>query len=279
MGLLIRFADQWVAGENLDDAIRVARAANTRGIEAVVNYLGEHYREKATVEATVGEYLRLIAAIRSAGIRGCVSTKPTQIGILIDREYALSQFLVVLDAIRADGRMLWIDMEAASTTEDTIRIYEQLLERYDRVGLCLQANLRRTEKDLARLLPQGARIRLTKGAYRETPEVAYTARSEIDRQYRRFEETLFREGRHFAIASHDARMIDHALELAKTNDVPFEFQMLQGVRDPLKAELVEKGYDVLEYIPYGPNWLPYFGRRLRERPRNVITMVRSFVSG
>ncbi len=279
MGLLIRFAGQWVAGETMDDAIRVARAANTRGVEAVVNYLGEHYQEKAPVEATVREYLRLIAAIRSGGIRGCVSTKPTQIGILIDREYALSQFLLVLDATRTDGRMLWVDMEAASTTEDTIWIYQKLLERYDRVGLCLQANLRRTEKDLARLLARGARIRLTKGAYRETPEVAFTARAEIDRQYLRHVETLFREGRHFAIASHDGRMIDHALELAKANDVPFEFQMLQGVRDPLKAELVEMGFKVLEYIPYGPNWLPYFIRRLRERPRNVVTMVRSFVSG
>lgn len=278
MGLLIRFAGQWVAGETMDDAIRVGRDANARGIEAVVNYLGERYHEKARVEATVQEYLRLIETIRSAAIRGCVSAKPTQLGILIDREYALSQFLVLLEATRMDGRTLWLDMEDASTTEDTIWIYEKLLQRYDCVGLCLQANLRRTEKDLARLLPQSARIRLTKGAYRETPDAAYTTRPEIDRQYLRHEETLFREGRHFAIASHDGRMIDHALELARTNDVPFEFQMLQGVRDSLKAELVRRGYRVLDYIPYGPTWLPYFGRRLRERPLNVITMMRSFVN-
>jgi len=279
VGLLIRFAGQWVSGETLADAVRVARIANARGIEAVVNFLGEHYREKALVEATVQEYLNLITSIRSAEIRGCVSTKPTQLGILIDREYALSQFLVLLDAVRMDGRMLWIDMEAASTTDDTIWVYERLHDRYDRVGLCLQANLRRTRKDLERLLERGARIRMTKGAYRETADIAFTARSEIDRAYLEHLETLFREGRHFAVASHDGRIIQRALELARSHNVPFEFQMLQGVRDPLKLELAGMGFRVADYIPYGPNWLPYFTRRLRERPRNVVTMVRSFVSG
>lgn len=279
MGLLIRLAGQWVAGETLDDVVRVAQIANSRGIEAMVNFLGEHYHEKALVEATVQEYLNVVGAIRSAGIRGCVSTKPSQLGVLIGREYALSQFLVLLDAVRPDGRMLWIDMEAASTTDDTIWIYEQLHDHYDKVGLCLQANLRRTRRDLERLLERGARIRMTKGAYRETAYIAFTTRAEIDRAYLEHLETLFREGRHFAVASHDGLIIERALELAQSHNVPFEFQMLQGVRDPLKLELTGKGYRVADYIPYGPNWLPYFTRRLRERPRNVITMVRSFVSG
>jgi len=279
MGLLIRFARQWVAGETIDDALRAARAANGRGIHAIVNHLGEHYREKPRVEATAQEYLRLVATLRSASVDGDVSLKPTQLGILIDKEYALSQMIPVLDSVKAWGHSLWVDMEAASTVGDTIWVYEELLRRYERVGLCLQANLRRTEEDLHHLLAEKARIRLVKGAYKETPEVAFMTRAEIDREFLRHLETLFREGWEFTVASHDGRMIDRALELAKDHAVPFEFALLQGVRDPLKAELVAQGHRVTEYIPYGPTWLPYFTRRLRERPRNIVTMVRSFVSG
>jgi len=279
MGLLMRFASQWVAGETLEDAVRVAKEANARGLDALVNHLGEHYREKPSVEATTREYLRLLATIRDEGVRGTVSIKPTQFGVLIDKAYALSEILPVLDATKADRRVLWLDMEHATTTDDTIWIYERLLERTDHVGICLQANLRRTPNDLERLLAAGARVRLVKGAYKEAPEIAYQMRSEIDRAYLANLETLFARGREFAVGSHDGRMIQRALELAKDHPTPFEFAMLQGVRDPLKRELVSQGHRVAEYIPYGPNWLPYFSRRLRERPRNVITMARSFVSG
>jgi len=279
VGLLIRLARQWVAGETLEDAIRVAKAANARGIGALVNHLGEHYRERQQVEGAVQEYLRLVAALRGAGVKGDVSLKPTQFGILIEREYALSQIVPVLDAVKAWDRTLWLDMENASTVDDTLWVYERLLRRHERVGVCLQANLRRTEADLRRLLAEGARIRLVKGAYKERPEVAYMTRPEINREYLRHLQVLFQEGEHFQVATHDGAMIQRALELAEEHSVPFEFAMLQGVRDPLKGELAAQGYQVTEYIPYGPTWLPYFSRRLRERPRNILTMVRSFVSG
>ena len=263
----------------MEDAIRVAKEANERGIEAVVNHLGEHYREKAPVEATTREYLQLLASMRSERIRGEVSIKPTQFGVFIEKEYALSQMLPVLDASKADGRVLWLDMESAATTDDTIWLCERLLERYGRVGICLQANLKRTTSDLERLIRNRARIRLVKGAYKEAAEGAYRSRAEIDRAYAEHLGTLFTQARDFAVASHDGRMIERALALAKEHPTPFEFAMLQGVRDPLKAELVSQGHRVAEYIPYGPHWLPYFTRRLRERPRNVMTMARSFVSG
>ncbi len=280
MGLLIRFARQWVAGETADDAVRATKEANERGIHAIVNHLGEHYHEKPPVEATTREYLQLVAKLRAANLDTDVSIKPTQLGIMIDRQYALGQILPILDATKAWGHLLWVDMEAASTVEDTIWVYEHLIQRYDRVGLCLQANLRRTGQDLPRLLGLGARIRLVKGAYKETPDVAFTRRPDIDREYLQHLETLFAQGRQFAVATHDGKIIDRALDLAKEHpDVPFEFAMLQGVRDPLKMTLVSQGHRVTEYIPYGPTWLPYFTRRLRERPRNIITMVRSFVSG
>ena len=280
MGLLIRFARQWVAGESMEDAVRVALDANRRGIHALVNHLGEHYREKPPVEATVQEYLQLVAKLRAANVDGDVSIKPTQFGIFIDKEYALSRIVPVMDAMKAWGRVLWVDMESAPTIADTIWIYESLRRRYGQVGLCLQANVRRTGADLERLLAAGARIRLVKGAYKEPAGVAFTTRADIDREYLRHLETLFAKGRDFAVASHDGRMIERGLALSREHpDVPFEFAMLQGVRDPLKAELVGRGHRVTEYIPYGPTWLPYFTRRLRERPRNIMTMLRSLVSG
>jgi len=277
MSLLLRLARQRVTGEALEGELRVAKDANARGIDALVNHLGEHYREKAPVEETAREYLRILAAMRSEGIRGTVSLKPTQFGVLIEKGYALSQMLPVLDAAKADGRVLWLDMENAHTTDDTIWIGERLLERYDRVGICVQANLKRTANDIERLIREKARIRLVKGAYKETADIAYRTRADIDRAYLVHLETLFRRARDFAVGSHDGRMIRRALELAQEHPTPFEFAMLQGVRDPLKREMVERGHHVSEYIPYGPNWLPYFSRRLRERPRNIITMIRSFV--
>jgi len=277
LAFLLRFARQWVAGEAMDDALRVAKDANARGIDALVNHLGEHYRDKALVEATTREYLQVLAAMSSGGIRGTVSLKPTQFGVLIDKAYALSQMIQVLDAAKADGRVLWLDMENAHTTDDTLWIGERLIERYDRVGICVQANLKRTADDIDRLIQKKARIRLVKGAYKETADIAYGTRTEIDRAYLKHLETLFHRARDFAVGSHDGRMIRRALELAREHPTPFEFAMLQGVRDPLKREMVEQGHRVSEYIPYGPNWLPYFSRRLRERPRNIVTMLRSFV--
>ena len=270
---------QWVAGETLDEALRAAKQANDRGMEAIVNHLGERLLDRAQVEATTREYLRLLDAMQSSGIRGTVSLKPTQFGLLIDRAYALSQIFPVLDVARAQDRVLWLDMETADTTDDTIWICERLLERHAKVGICLQANLKRTLKDVERLAQVGVRIRLVKGAYKEPSDIAYESRTDIDRAYLSNLEILFARARDFAVASHDPRMIQRALELAKERPARFDFNLLQGVRDPLHTELVSKGHRVAEYISYGPKWLPYFGRRWRDRPRNMLTMARAFVSG
>ena len=279
MGLLIRFAGQWVAGETREDAFRSARAANRRGLDAILNLLGEHYHDRGLVSQTVREYLAMARGMRDAGLRGSVSIKASQMGIDIDPQWCFENMTQVLDLVREEGGVLWLDMEGSAYTDRTLQVYDRLLSLYDRVGVALQANLRRTAMDLAGQLAVGARIRLCKGAYREPPSIAYTTQPEIDRSYLRLLEKLFEDGDHFAVASHDSAMIDRALELSRDRPKPFEFQMLMGVRDPLKAELAAAGHRVLEYVPYGPNWLPYFTRRLRERPRNVFTMARSLVSG
>lgn len=270
---------QWVVGETMEEALRAAKQVNDRGMEAIVNHLGERLQDRAQVEATTHEYLRLLSAMRSDGIRGAVSIKPTQFGLLIDKSYALSQIFPVLEAAKGQDRVLWLDMEGADTTDDTLWICERLLERYDKVGICVQANLKRTPKDVEWLVQAGARIRLVKGAYKEPPDIAFESRTEIDRAFLAGLEILFAKARDFTVATHDTQIIERALELAKERPARFDFHMLQGVRDPLHTELVSKGYRVAEYISYGPKWLPYFGRKWRDRPRNVLTMARAFVAG
>jgi len=279
VGLLIRFANQWVAGERLEDAIRVTRDANARGLIGILNLLGEHYTEKALIESTVREYLRMLQIIEADGLDAYVSVKPSQFGLEFGRAYCESMVVPVFDRVRAMNDFLWFDMESSRFTDDTLAMYEDLHRRHHDVGVCLQAALKRTAEDLERVLEFGGKVRLVKGAYREPGEAAYRTRAEVDAAYGRLLRTLFETGDHFAVATHDGKFIDEAIRLAKTHKRIWEFEMLMGVRDPLKRELVAKGYKVAEYIPYGPNWLPYFLRRLRERPRNALTMVRSFVQG
>ena len=279
VGLLIRFAGQWIAGETLEDALRATREANAEGMEGILNLLGEHYWDRAQVGETLRECLRMVDAIAERKLSASVSIKLSQFGLEFGRPYCVSQVLPLFDRLRAANGFLWLDMEDSRSTDDTLAIYEDLLRRHPHVGVCLQANLRRTPRDLDRLLELGGKVRLTKGAYRESPDVAYTSRAEVDAAYGRLLRALFEKGDRFGVATHDGKFIEEALRLSTLHKRTWDFQMLMGVRDPMKRDLVGKGHRVSEYIPYGPNWLPYFSRRLRERPRNLFTMARSFVQG
>jgi proline dehydrogenase len=143
----------------------------------------------------------------------------------------------------------------------------------------LQANLKRTLADLESLAADGGRIRLVKGAYREPATIAHRRRADVDRNMLRLIDLLFDHGDHFAIASHDSRMVDRAVQRAKGGGKAFEFQFLLGVREPMKRDLVSQGHRAMEYVPYGPNWLAYFTRRVRERPRNILTAIQSIIQG
>jgi len=279
VGLLIRFASQWVAGETMADAIARAEGANRRGMGAVLNVLGEHYEERATVDAAMDEYFALLDAIHARRMDASLSIKPTQTGVTFDADTYWQNVQRILERVRAMDAFLWMDMESSRFTDVTLDVYRRALAEYPNVGVAMQSNLRRTEKDVESLLEVGGIVRLVKGAYREVPPVGTADRRETDANYHRILELLFERGDRFAVGSHDSAMIDHARELGRKRPRRFEFQLLLGVRDPLKDELVRDGHRVQEYIPYGPSWLPYFTRRLRERPRNVLTMVRSFISG
>lgn len=273
---LLAFAGQWVAGSRPEDALRRARESNARGVGAILNLLGEHHTTRSEVEADAQAYASLLGSIRDAGLDACISVKLSQLGLDIDEAYCGERVADLRERCREAGAFLWLDMEGTAYTAATLRIYRETLARYPEVGVCLQANLRRTAEDLRGLLPQGI-VRLCKGAYREPAAVAYRSRTEVDASYSTLMHILFRQGRRFALATHDDRLVRTGMALQAERPREVEFQMLLGVRDALKAALRDRGQRVLEYVPFGPQWLPYFTRRLQERPRNLITMARAFV--
>ncbi|HKU32786.1 MAG TPA: proline dehydrogenase family protein [Candidatus Nitrosotalea sp.] len=274
---LFRIAKQWIAGDTMEEAIRSARDANKKGMNAIINRLGEHMTSKEQIENTVSEYFTLVSNLHKFKVSGGISIKPTQVGLSKNANDCKDNLEKIICEAAKSQSFVWIDMESSEYTDDTIRIYLELFEKYERLGIAIQANLRRTEQDVKMLLEHGAKIRLVKGAYRESKKASYKTRHEVDENYAKLVKTLFSDGNEFAIATHDSKMIDLAVRLAKKHERKFEFQMLKGIRDELKPSLIKDGFSVSEYIPYGTNWLPYSVRRLKERKRNILLLGSSFI--
>jgi proline dehydrogenase len=273
--LLYRVAKRWIAGYRMEDAIEAAHDANGRKLEVILNRLGEHTPDRARIEEYTQEYLRLLDSINDQEIDGTISVKPSQLGLAVDPQLFRSNLERILERAGQSKRFIWLDMENSPYTEATLKVYTELLAEHPGLGVCLQANLKRTQKDLQNLLANGGRVRLVKGAYPEDSSIAYKKRSSIDSNYKQLMEMLFKAGNDFAIATHDTRLIKEAERLSKENNKQFEFAMLKGIRDDLKEKLIGQGYRVSEYIPYGPEWYNYSKRRIRERKRNILLLVRS----
>jgi len=273
--LLYRVAKRWIAGYELEDVVKAAHDANGRKLQVILNRLGEHTPDPGRIEEYTQEYLRLLDAINDEEVDGTISVKPSQLGLAVDPLLFRSNLERILERAELSKRFVWLDMENSPYTEATLRAYTQLLTDHPSLGVCLQANLKRTQKDLQTLLTNGGKVRLVKGAYPEDSYIAYKKRSSIDSNYKQLMEMLFKAGNDFAIATHDTRLIEEAELLSKENNKQFEFAMLKGIRDDLKEKLIGQGYRVSEYIPYGPEWYNYSKRRIRERKRNLLLLVRS----
>ena len=274
-GILLRLAKRWISGTDAESATKDARVANKKGMSVVINYLGEDVTEQSVAEAHLQEYLRMQQAISENGIDGCVSVKLTQFGLGADDARCEERLLKAAGRASELGQLLWIDMENSPFLERTLEIYLRTRERFGNVGLAIQAYLRRSEGDLTRLIDRGARIRLVKGAYKEPHSLVFPTRAEVTKNYAKLMSILFERADNFAIGTHDSRMIDEARRLAESRHVSFEFEMLKGVRDELKEELVRSGYRVGEYLPYGAEWYRYSRRRIGEHPRNILLLIRS----
>ncbi len=273
--LLFRVAKKWVAGYGTEEAIAAALDSNGRGMSAILNFLGEDTTDAKAVDQTVAEYLSLIDLMHERNVRGCVSAKPTQLGLAIDYDTCLQNFKRLATRAKKLGQFLWIDMESVRFVEDTISIYLEVYKQYNMAGVAIQSYLRRSASDLLHIVECGGKVRLVKGAYHEPGEHAFSTKEDVDANFVKLMKMLFESSSYFAIATHDSDIIDEAIRLGR--DSKCEFQMLMGIRDELKSDLVAKKFIVAEYIPYGSQWLPYSVRRIRERKRNLLLLARSLI--
>jgi len=271
-------ARNWIAGKSVSEALSCSELANAKGLSVILNYLGEEVETQNEVEETVKEYKHVLDLLEPNRIVGCISVKLTQLGLKIDIDYCRKNLVEITDLANRLGRFVWIDMESSRFTSDTIDIYKTVFSTNQNVGICVQSYLARSENDVKELLRIGGKIRLVKGAYNEPAAIAFKTRNEIDKNYARLMEMLFKTSTSaFSVATHDDKLVSEAVRMSEKYSKNFEFAFLKGIRDNLKLQLVNEGFRVTEYIPYGQNWMPYSIRRLREKPSNFLLLAKSLL--
>ena len=277
-------ASRFVAGESAATVLEHARRMNESGVGVICNLLGEHYHERPPADADTVAYERLIADIGASDLGACVSVKPSQLGLFVDESVFRENLARVVGAGRDHGVFVWIDMEDHTTTDATLDAFEHHGgagggSEEHAVGVCLQANLRRTRDDLERLADSPGKVRLVKGAYDPPEDIAYTEKARVNEAYREDLRYMFRafdDG--IAVGSHDPAMLTLAADLHTDHGTPYEVQMLMGVREDAQVDLAG-AVDVWQYAPYGSSWPAYFWRRMLERKENALFALRALASG
>jgi proline dehydrogenase len=274
-------------GERLEDALAAAVRLQSEGMPAIFTRLGENVRDAREADAVATHYVEAMATIRERGRDIQISVKPTQLGLDLGDDVCLRNMQRLVDAAERTQNIVWIDMESTAYVQATLAVYRRLLARSRRVGVCLQAYLRRTEADIETLLPLGAWIRMVKGAYRESPAVAFADRREVDERFvagsvRLLSDEARAAGVRLGIATHDPALVARLQEVVRRNAVPaqhFEFEMLYGIQRPLQGRLAAEGWPMRVLVAYGDYWFPWYMRRLAERPANVLFVLRNMVRG
>ena len=278
-------SSRFVAGMSVQDALAACERVNREGISVSLDSLGESVATEAEARRSAAIYHQLLDAIEVRKLNANVSVKLSQVGI--DFDPALAE-RIVAEMVEHAARVhsfVRIDMEGSPYTEATIAITERLAAQFPgSVGTVLQAYLFRTEADAERLLGQGIRIRLCKGAYKEAPSIAFAAKSDVDANYVKLMKRMVSfsangKGVFCGIATHDEAIVEAMRAFVREQGIDkgaFEFQMLYGIRRDLQRKLAAEGFGVRVYIPFGPEWYPYFMRRLAERPANVLFLARNF---
>jgi proline dehydrogenase len=280
-----RVSLRFVAGMSVDEAIQATAQLNAEGIDVSLDSLGESVLEVAQAEHSAASYHRLLDAIETRKLRANVSVKLTQVGMDIGGPTegpALAERIVSEMVAHAAhiGSFVRIDMEGSEYTEPTLVLTERLHQKFPgAVGTVLQAYLRRTEHDAQRLIAQGIRIRLCKGAYKEPTEIAFPSKSDVDANYVKLMKIMVMSPVFCGIATHDEAIVSQLRNFVAEHTIDkraFEFQMLYGIRRDLQRKLVAEGFGVRVYVPFGTEWYPYFMRRLAERPANVLFLAKNF---
>ena len=284
-GFMRRTVTRFMPGEDTADALAASRRLAENGIATVLTHLGENVADRAEAEAVTLHYLDLIERIRSAALPAEVSVKLTQLGLDLDREFCYANLAKLIENTPAE-KTLWIDMEQSPYVDATLELYRRARKSHRNVGVCLQAYLYRTEKDLDALIPLGASLRLVKGAYNEPAEIAFPKKNDVDENYFHLTQRLLspearRAGVRAAIATHDRILIRRLTTWAAAQGITnaqLEFQMLYGIQRAEQLRLAQEGYRSAVLISYGSFWFPWFMRRLAERPANILFLARNFFS-
>lgn len=272
-----KLVHRFVAGETLQDALRVAQQLQAKGLRVSIDYLGESVQDRQMAQAVIEEYLRVLPALVEAGLDAQVSVKLTQLGLDIETDFCTRNLEQIVQCAQDVGGFVRIDMESSAYTQRTLDIFYSLHERYTNLGVVIQAHLYRSEEDIERLIGCKASVRLCKGAYAEPVTIAYPRRGQVNTAYRRLMQKLLLYGHSPALATHDASIIRDAITFTLEKAIApqqFEFEMLYGIRRDLQEKLVQQGYQMRVYLPYGEAWYPYFTRRLAERPANLLFFLR-----
>jgi len=278
-----KISGRFVAGTQLQDAIRVTEALNHSGLAVSIDNLGENVSNPDEAHHSAEFYRQLLDAIVSRRLNANVSLKLTHMGVDVDPQLAYENVrtLVKQAASARPRNFVRVDMEGSSYTQRTLDLVRQLHRENGNqgcIGAVIQSYMRRSEEDVEALLREGIRIRLCKGAYQEPPELAYQSKSEVDANYVKLMRTLLKSGVYHGLATHDENLIREAKAFARKEKIPhdaFEFQMLYGIRRDLQQSLVHEGWRMRVYVPFGTEWYPYLMRRLAERPANVMFVLRN----
>jgi proline dehydrogenase len=279
-GIVRRVASRYVAGETLADAVETVRRLNAEGCLATLDVLGEDVVRFSETEETVAEYLRALDAIAANRLDANISVKLTALGLKLDPARCREHFGRIVDGAAAHGIFVRIDMEDSSVTDETLRVYYESGRTRDRVGIVLQAYLRRSRDDARRAAAGRASVRICKGIYAEPPEIAYQGRQEIRDNFAALVEDLLVAGSPVGIATHDEWLVEKALATItrlKLGRDSYEFQMLLGVAGDLRRRLVAAGHRLRVYVPYGRSWYAYSLRRLKENPAIAGNVLRGLL--
>ena len=281
-GLARQFARRFVAGETIAEAVAAATALEAKGITASLDLLGESVTQAAEAEAACAQYVQMVDEMAAAHDQVNVSVKLTQMGLDIDEDLCTRNMTRILERAEQQDGFVRLDMESSAYTQRTLDFFaNRLFPRFAKhCGVVIQSCLRRSDMDIRRLIDMKARVRLCKGAYLEPADVAYPAKSDVDKAYVRLAERLLEHGNYPGLATHDETIISHVRKFTQRNGIPsdrFEFQMLYGVRRDLQEQLVQGGHRMRVYIPFGTQWYPYLMRRLAERPANIAFILGNIV--
>ncbi|HEX9150362.1 MAG TPA: proline dehydrogenase family protein [Thermoanaerobaculia bacterium] len=264
-----RIASRYVAGETLGEALETVAALNADGCMATLDVLGEDVRRREESGDTVAEYLRALDGIAERGVDCNISVKLTALGLKLDPQHCRREFARVVEGARRHGTFVRIDMEDSSVTEETIRIFGETRARYEKVGLVLQAYLRRSLDDALRAASMHANVRVCKGIYVEPSAIAFQDREEIRDSFSAMVDRLLEAGSYVGIATHDPILVERARATVSRLSLrreAYEYQMLLGVAGDLRRQLVSDGHRLRVYVPYGRAWEAYSMRRLKENP-------------